>query len=124
MSIRDRLSDGIGGCGAARMPGRPAGSNPGRLATAVKGGAIVTRLGPIVRRGEEAPVTETLAKVGMPILRTIHGTGLMEGGSFVWLNPRTAVIGRSSRVNEEGTRQVEEVLNAQGVELLRVDLTG
>ena len=90
----------------------------------VKGGAIVTRLGPIVRRGEEAPVTETLARVGMPILRTIHGTGLMEGGSFVWLNPRTAVIGRSSRVNEEGTRQVEEVLNAQGVELLRVDLTG
>ncbi len=91
---------------------------------AVKGGAIVTRLGPKVRRGEEAPVSETLAAIGMPILRTIHGTGLMEGGSFVWLNPRTAVIGRSSRVNEEGTRQVEEVLNAQGVELLRVDLTG
>lgn len=91
---------------------------------AVKGGAIVTRLGPTVRRGEEAPVTETLAGAGMPILRTIHGTGLMEGGSFVWLNSKTAVIGRSSRVNEEGTRQIEEVLNAQGVELLRVDLTG
>jgi N-dimethylarginine dimethylaminohydrolase len=91
---------------------------------AVKGGAIVTRLGPIVRRGEEAPVTETLAAAGMPILRTIHGAGVMEGGSFVWLNSKTAVIGRSSRVNEEGTRQVEEVLNAQGVELLRVDLTG
>jgi N-dimethylarginine dimethylaminohydrolase len=90
----------------------------------VKGGAIVTRLGPIVRRGEEAPVTETLASIGMPILRTIHGSGLMEGGSFVWLNPKTAVIGRSSRVNEEGTRQVEEVLNAEGVDLLRVDLTG
>ena len=90
----------------------------------VKGGAIVTRLGPKVRRGEEAPVTETLAAIGMPILRTVHGSGLMEGGSFVWLNPRTAVIGRSSRVNEEGTRQVEEVLAAQGVELLRVDLTG
>jgi N-dimethylarginine dimethylaminohydrolase len=90
----------------------------------VKGGAIVTRLGPIVRRGEEAPVSETLASIGMPILRTIHGTGIMEGGSFVWLNSKTAVIGRSSRVNEEGTRQVEEVLNAQGVELLRVDLTG
>ena len=91
---------------------------------AVKGGAIVTRLGPIVRRGEEAPVTETLASIGMPILRTIHGSGVMEGGSFVWLNSKTAVIGRSSRVNEEGTRQVEEVLNAQGVELIRVDLTG
>ena len=30
---------------------------------AVKGGAIVTRLGPKVRRGEEAPVTETLAEM-------------------------------------------------------------
>ena len=85
---------------------------------AVKGGAIVTRLGPKVRRGEEAPVTETLAAAGMPILRTIHGHGLMEGGSFVWLNAETAVIGRSSRVNEEGARQVEEVLRAQGVSLL------
>ena len=78
----------------------------------MKGGAIVTRLGPKVRRGEEAPVTETLAAAGMPILRTIHGHGLMEGGSFVWLNAETAVIGRSSRVNEEGARQVEEVLRA------------
>ncbi len=90
----------------------------------VKGGAIVTRLGPNVRRGEEAPVSETLAGIGMPILRTIHGTGLMEGGSFVWLNSKTAVIGRSSRVNSEGAKQVEEVLNAQGVDLLCVDLTG
>ncbi|MEO1193496.1 MAG: arginine deiminase family protein [Pseudomonadota bacterium] len=90
----------------------------------VPGGAIVTRLGPTVRRGEEAPVTETLAAAGMPILRTIHGTGVMEGGSFVWLKPNLAVIGRSARVNEEGTRQVEEVLKAQGCELIRVDLTG
>ncbi len=90
----------------------------------VGGGAIVTRLGPKVRRGEEAPVTETLAKIGMPILRTVHGTGLMEGGSFVWLKPKLAVVGRSARVNEEGTRQVEEVLTAQGAELIRVDLTG
>ena len=85
----------------------------------MKGGAIVTRLGPKVRRGEEAPVAETLAAAGMPILLTIHGHGLMEGGSFLWLNAETAVIGRSSRVNEEGGRQVEEVLlRAQGVSLL------
>ncbi|HUF55730.1 MAG TPA: arginine deiminase family protein [Thermohalobaculum sp.] len=91
---------------------------------AVEGGAIVTRLGPIVRRGEEAPVTETLALLGMPILRTINGTGLMEGGSFVWLKPGLAAIGRSSRVNEEGARQVEEVLQATGAQVMRVDLPG
>ncbi|MEO0818796.1 MAG: arginine deiminase-related protein [Pseudomonadota bacterium] len=90
----------------------------------VQGGAIVTRLGPIVRRGEEAPVTQALARVGCPILRTINGRGLMEGGSFVWLRPGLAVIGRSSRVNEEGARQVEEVLREAGAELIRVDLTG
>jgi len=93
-------------------------------AIAVRGGAIVTRLGPTVRRGEEQPVTQTLARIGMPILRTVHGTGIMEGGSFVWLNQQTAVIGRSNRVNEAGARQVEDVLREQGVELLRVDLTG
>ena len=91
---------------------------------AVEGGAIVTRLGPVVRRGEEAPVTETLAQLGMPILRTINGTGLMEGGSFVWLKPGLAAIGLSSRVNEEGARQVEEVLTATGAEVLRVELPG
>jgi len=91
---------------------------------AVPGGAIICRMGAPIRRGEEAPATETLARLGMPILRTIHGTGIMEGGSFAFVTPKVAVIGLSSRVNEEGTRQVEEVLNVLGVKLLRVHLTG
>jgi len=91
---------------------------------AVDGGAIVCRMGARIRRGEEAPATETLARLGMPILRTVHGTGIMEGGSFAFINPRTAVVGLSSRVNEDAARQVEEVLRVQGVELLRVHLTG
>jgi N-dimethylarginine dimethylaminohydrolase len=91
---------------------------------AVKGGAIVTRLGARIRRGEEHVITRTLANLGMPILRTIHGNGLVEGGSFAWLNSKTAVIGHSIRVNEEGVQQVGEVLRAQGVELIRIDLGG
>jgi N-dimethylarginine dimethylaminohydrolase len=91
---------------------------------AVDGGAIVTRMGPPIRRGEELPVTRTLARLGMPILRTIHGTGIMEGGSFAFITPKVAVVGISSRVNEEGADQLEEVLRRHGVELLRVHLTG
>ena len=91
---------------------------------AVKGGAIVTRLARTIRRGEEAHVTKTLANLGMPILRTLNGNAMAEGGSFAWLNPETAVIGRSICVNEEGSRQIEEVLNAQGADLIRVDLAG
>jgi N-dimethylarginine dimethylaminohydrolase len=91
---------------------------------AIGGGALVTRLARSIRRGEEAHVSKTLANLGMPILRTLHGTALMEGGSFAWLNSQTAVIARSICVNDEGCDQVEQVLNAQGVELLRIDMTG
>jgi N-dimethylarginine dimethylaminohydrolase len=91
---------------------------------AVKGGAIVTRLGPRVRRGEEAPVTEALAKAGCPILRTIHGEGVLEGGAFAWLRPDWAVVCVSSRVNAEGARQLGEVLAAQGVRLTLVQMPG
>ena len=91
---------------------------------AIKGGSVICRLARSIRRGEEAHVTKTIADLGVPVLRTVHGTGMVEGGSFAWLNHRTAVIGRSICVNEEGARQVEEVLAWQGVELLRVDLTG
>ncbi len=91
---------------------------------AVKGGAVVTRMAPRMRHGEELPVTRTLAKLGMPILRTVHGTGMIEGGSFAWLNSKTAVVGRGIRINDEGIAQVAEVLKVQGVELLVVDLRG
>lgn len=91
---------------------------------AVDGGAIVTRMGPRIRRGEEQPVTETLGALGMPVLRTIHGSGLMEGGSFAYIRPDVAVVGVSSRVNEEGARQLEEVLAVQGTRLIRVQIPG
>jgi len=90
----------------------------------VKGGAIVCRMGARIRRGEELAVTRTLAEIGVPILRTLSGTALMEGGSFAWINPQTAVIGCGIRVNREGAEQVGEVLRRQGVELIVVDLVG
>jgi N-dimethylarginine dimethylaminohydrolase len=90
----------------------------------VKGGAIVCRMGARIRRGEEMPITRTLAKIGIPILRTISGTGIMEGGSFAWINDKTAAIGVGVRVNREGAEQVGEVLKRQGVDLLIVDLPG
>ncbi len=90
----------------------------------VKGGAIVCRMAPRIRQGEEMVVTRTLAKLGVPILRTIHSTGMLEGGSFAWINPKTAVVGRSIRINNEAIDQLDDVLKRQGVELLVVDLNG
>jgi N-dimethylarginine dimethylaminohydrolase len=104
--------------------GRTKSCSPRDAVIAVEGGAIVCRLGARIRRGEELPATRTLARAGMPILRTVHGTGILEGGSFAWLNRRTAVVGLGTRANAEGARQVEEVLRTRGVELLRVQLPG
>jgi N-dimethylarginine dimethylaminohydrolase len=90
----------------------------------VKGGAIVCRMAPRIRQGEEMVVTRTLARLGVPILRTIHSTGMLEGGSFAWINPNTAVVGRSIRINNEAIEQLNDVLKRQGVDLLVVDLNG
>ncbi len=90
----------------------------------VKGGAIICRMGTRIRRGEELAIARTLARLGIPIFRTLSGSAVMEGGSFAWINERTAVIGCGIRVNREGAAQIGEVLKRQGVELLVVDLVG
>lgn len=111
-------------------PGDPKAVFTRDQAIAVKGGAIICRMGPVGeepgfgRRGEERFITRLLAELGMPILRTVHGTGLFEGGSFCFLNAEVALAGMSHRQNEAGARQVEQVLAEQGVRLVRVPLTG
>jgi len=91
-------------------------------AVAVKGGVIICRMAQKRRRGEEALVAGKLASLGVPILRTIHGTGVFEGGNFILLNQENAVVGRSRATNEEGARQVEEVLRVLGINLIRTAL--
>ncbi|MDP1702026.1 MAG: arginine deiminase family protein [Aestuariivirga sp.] len=90
----------------------------------VKGGAIVCRMGTRVRRSKELAITRTLARLGISILRTLKGSALMEGGSFAWINERTAVIGCGIRVNRDGAEQVGEVLKRRCVDLLIIDLFG
>ncbi len=96
----------------------------------VNGGIIVTRLGIVGRefgqgrRGEEAYITRTVAGIGMPILHTIQGTGLMEGGSFCMLDERHAAIALSQRGNEAAVAQIRAVLALQDIELIEVPLTG
>jgi N-dimethylarginine dimethylaminohydrolase len=69
-------------------------------------------------------VTQAAASLGIPILRTIVGTGLVEGGSFAKLTPKVAAFGTSIRCNDEGTRQLEETLRYLGIELIAVPMSG
>lgn len=90
----------------------------------VRGGAVIGRLAARQRRGEEPSILRVLASVGMPVLRTIAGSGTLEGGSFIKIRPDVAAYGLSTRCNEEGAEQLEEVLRRLGIELIRVPLSG
>ncbi|MBB4664287.1 dimethylarginine dimethylaminohydrolase family protein [Conexibacter arvalis] len=90
----------------------------------VRGGAIVGRLAPRMRRGEEAALTREAAALGMPILGTVVGSGTLEGGSFAKLRPGLAVLGTSVRCNDAGAEQLRELLRRIGWELLVVPLPG
>ena len=105
-------------------PNRPKAVNVRDVGTAVPGGFIVGRFGPLMRRGEEQRASLSVAKLGMPILRTINGTGIFEGGNFMFIDDKHAAVGFSQRTNEEGIRQLREVLTPMGVELIALPLTG
>jgi arginine deiminase len=84
-------------------------------ASVVRGGVILSRMALDIRRGEERYVASRLGELGVPILHTVHGTGTLEGGNFMFLDPQTVLIGLGVRTNREGLRQACEVLATQGV---------
>ncbi len=81
-------------------------------------GAIISRPALPVRRGEEAAMAKTLAKLNIPIVKTITGTGTFEGADCLWVDRKTAILARSSRTNQSGYQQVASVLRDQGVETI------
>ena len=78
-------------------------------------GAILARHAIPARRGEERYVAESLGKLGVPVVKTIHGAGVFEGACAMWVDRETVVIGTGVRANAEGARQVEETLRSIGV---------
>ncbi|NLN49820.1 MAG: amidinotransferase, partial [Clostridiales bacterium] len=78
-------------------------------------GAIVTRPAMAARRGEERYVAETLAKIGVPIVRTINGNCTFEGAMGMWVDRQTVILATGSRTNKAGYEQVEYELKRMGV---------
>jgi arginine deiminase len=85
-------------------------------------GAILARPASVMRAGEEREAAASLARLGIPILRSISGGGTFEGADAMWLDPGTVLLARGLRTNEEGIRQVSAVLSEMGVSTIVVDL--
>jgi N-dimethylarginine dimethylaminohydrolase len=79
-------------------------------------GAVVGRQAMSCRRGEERYAAEALARLGVPIVRTISGKGVFETACCLWVDAGTVIIGTGNRANREGALQVERVLGSMGVE--------
>lgn len=79
-------------------------------------GAIVTRPAMPERRGEERYVAQQLAKLGVPIIKTINRNGIFEGANGMWINSKSVILAMGSRTNKDGYEQVEYELQRMGVE--------
>ncbi len=85
-------------------------------------GAVLTRFAMYFHQGDTYLTQKFLAEQNIPILGAIQGCGTIEGGSFSMLDEKTAIIGRSVRVNDEGIEQLRRLLSYQGMELIVVDM--
>lgn len=85
-------------------------------------GVILGRPASTVRAGEERWLARRLADLGVPILRSVGGTGTFEGADAAWIDSDTVLIGRGLRTDREGARQVASALVELGVEAIEVEL--
>ncbi|GAB3597476.1 dimethylarginine dimethylaminohydrolase family protein [Microbacterium tumbae] len=90
----------------------------------IPGGAIITRTAARMRRGEEQTIAKAVANAGMPILGTITGEGVVEGGTFVKVRRHTAFLGTSVRTTAAGFDQLAVLLRIHDITLHRVSLPG
>lgn len=84
-------------------------------------GVILCSMGKEDRRTEPAAVAAVLRKLGVPVLGAVSGTGRIEGGDVTWLDRKTLAVGRGYRTNDEGIRQLRELLG-DSVQVVTVPL--
>ncbi len=81
----------------------------------VNGGAIMPRLGHgSFLRGLEVNFNKFFAKIGCPILLTVHGKGIGELGPFVRIADDAILAYRSCSCNDEALEQIMPVLGRSG----------
>jgi N-dimethylarginine dimethylaminohydrolase len=85
-------------------------------------GAVLARPASTVRAGEERVAAAGLAAIGVPILRTISGGGLLEGADAMWIDADTVLVGVGLRTNGAAVAQLAALLGAMGVSVHTVML--
>ena len=85
-------------------------------------GAILCNMTREQRRYEPAAMKDFMPQLGIPVLGAISDQGRLECGDVVWINERTLAVGRGRRTNNEGIRQLRQLVKDFVDELIVVDL--
>ena len=85
-------------------------------------GAIVARMGKVLREPEPDLHAAMYARLGIPVIGRIEAPGTLEGGDTLWLDAGTLVVGRGHRTNAAGIAQLRHLLEPRGVRVTAVDL--
>lgn len=84
-------------------------------------GAILLRMGKLLRRGEEETLGRTLERAGVPVCFRLGGDAVAEAGDCLWLDDRTLAVGLGFRTNRAGLHQLRQALDS-GIEIIPVEL--
>lgn len=85
-------------------------------------GMILCNMGKAGRINEPAAQLQAYQQKKMPILGQIQSPGTLEGGDVAWLDKNTLAVGHTYRTNEEGIKQLKELLEPKGITVLVADL--
>ncbi len=73
-------------------------------------GVILCSMGKANRTGEPAAQAPLYGELGVSVIGAIEPPGLLEGGDAAWIDERTLAVGRGYRTNDEGIRQLRDIL--------------
>ncbi len=80
---------------------------------------IILRMGLESRRGEETWMAKILSDMGLEEIGRVVAPGTAEGGDLIPAYPYF-FIGRSSRTNDEGVRQISKIVENYGYETIKI----
>ena len=91
-------------------------------AIATDKGMIICNMGKEGRIKEPAAEKRAFEANGIPVLGVITAPGTVEGGDVAWLDAKTLAVGHTYRTNEEGIRQLTNLLAPLGVHVMSVPM--
>lgn len=85
-------------------------------------GIILCNMGKAPRIGEPKAAGEYLSTMEIPILGSIEGDGIIEGGDLIWLDKETVAVGRGYRTNDDGIKRLKNLVSGFVKEIIVVSL--